>query len=255
VTVDDSLAATIQEVAGNAWPASIVQVVDGWRLRTTPGVEARRSNSVLPIVDGGRLTLEKKLAVVDEFYAERGNPVRFELSPAAVPEGLEDVLAARGFEVELEIDIMVGDLDEVALRSEKPGGPQVRVDEEPGEAWLDTMLGVTARGERGTLKAAVLDRIAPPARYASVADGDRTIAVGMSVREREWLGIFSMATLPEARRRGAARAILHALASTGLREGASRAYLQTDIGNTVSHALYEGIWFETAYRYHYRVRR
>lgn len=249
------LAATIQEVAANAWPASMTQVVDGWRLRTTPGVEARRSNSVLSLEDAGRMPLEDKLALVDEFYAERGLPVRFEVSPATVPAGLDEVLAARGFEIELDIDIMVGDLAEVASHSSKPGGPDVIVEATPSEAWLDTMLGVTARGERETLRDAVLDRIAPPARYASVADGDRTIAVGMSVREREWLGIFSMATLPEARRRGAATAILHALTSTGLREGATRTYLQTDIGNAASHALYEDIGFTTAYRYHYRVRR
>ncbi len=253
--MDESLAATIQEVAANAWPASIVQIVDGWRLRATAGVEARRSNSVLPIMDGGRVPLEAKLALVDEFCEAHRIPTRFEVSPAAVPKGLDDVLAARGFEIELEIDIQVGDLAEVASRSSSRGGPDVRVEEEPDERWLDTMLGVTARGERETLRDAVLDRIAPPARYASVADGDRTIAVGMSVRERGWLGIFSMATLPEARRRGAARAILHALASDGLRGGATRAYLQTDIGNAASHALYEGIGFSTAYRYHYRVRR
>ncbi|HEY7282797.1 MAG TPA: GNAT family N-acetyltransferase [Actinomycetota bacterium] len=253
--MDERPAATIQEIAANAWPSSMSQVVDGWRLRTTPGVEARRSNSVLPLVDGGRLSLEDKLAIVDEFYAERGLPARFELSPATVPAGLDDVLAARGFEIELEIDIMVADLAEVASRSARDGAPDVRVEEEPSEAWLDTMLGVTARGERGTLRVAVLDRIAPPVRYASAADGERTIAVGMSVRERGWLGIFSMATLPEARRRGAATAILHALAQDGLRGGAARSYLQTDIGNAASHAVYEAIGFATAYRYHYRVRR
>ena len=255
VEVSAALAPTIQEIAANAWPASIVQVVDGWRLRTTPGVEARRSNSVLPNADGGRLSLEAKLAIADEFYAERGLPVRYEVSPAAVPQGLGDVLAARGFEIELEVDIMVAELAEVASRTSNAAGLDVRVDETPDGRWLDTMLGVTARGERGTLRAAVLDRIAPPARYAWAADGDLAIAVGMSVRERDWLGIFSMATLPEARRRGAATAILHSLADDALRGGATRTYLQTDIGNAASHALYEGIGFAAAYRYHYRVRR
>jgi GNAT superfamily N-acetyltransferase len=253
--MDDALAPVLQEVAANAWPASIVQVVDGWRVRATPGVETRRSNSVLPIADGGRLALEEKLAAVDEFYAVRGMPARFEVSPAAVPSELDEVLAARGFQVELDIDIQVAELAEVEARSANNGGPEVTVDQTASDSWLGTMLGVMARGEAGRLRDAVLDRIAPPARYASVADGDRTIAVGMSVREREWLGIFSMATLPEARRRGAAKAILHALASTGLREGASRAYLQTDVDNAASHALYEGIGFRTAYRYQYRVRR
>jgi GNAT superfamily N-acetyltransferase len=189
------------------------------------------------------------------FCAGRGIPTRFEVSPAAVPAGLDEVLAARGFEIELEVDIQVADLDEVASRSSNRAGPDVRVEEQPGDAWLDTMLGMTARGERGTLRGAVLDRIATPARYASVTDGDRTIAVGMSVREREWLGIFSMATLPEARRRGAATAILRALSERAIQEGATRAYLQTDRSNPVSHALYEGLGFRTAYGSHYRTKR
>jgi GNAT superfamily N-acetyltransferase len=249
------LAPIVEEIAADAWPAAIVEFLDGWRLRATPEVEVRRSNYVLPNSDGGTQPLEEKLDAVEEFYVVRGLPVRFQISPAA-PDGLDDELARRGFEVEAPVDVMVADLDEVIRRSDVGSNEvEVTVAADASEPWLDTLLGITARGERGTFRAAILDRINPPVWFASVLEGDRVLAVGMAVAARGWAGIFSMATLPEARRRGFATGILGALSRSALELGATRAYLQTDRGNAASHALYEGIGFATAYGYHYRTRR
>ena len=247
------VARAVEELAANAWPASIVQIVDGWRLRATPGIDARRSNSVLPTGGSSAIDLDDKLALVDAFYAARELPVRFQMSPAAVPADLDELLAERGLGIEAPVDVMVADLAEVDASA--TGGTAVEISDEPEDVWLDTMLGITARGERWLLRSAVLDRIGPSARYAWVPDGDRAIAVGMGVVERGWLGIFSMATVPDRRRRGHARSVLHALAEFGLTAGATRAYLQTERGNATSHALYEGAGFRTAYGYHYRTRR
>ena len=79
-------------------------------------------------------------------------------------------------------------------------------------------------------------------------------AVGMGVIEAGWLGIFSMATLPAFRRRGAARAILRTLAVWAQLYDAQYAYLQVMAHNTVAQALYAGAGFVTAYGYHYRVK-
>jgi ribosomal protein S18 acetylase RimI-like enzyme len=251
-----ALARELEEIAANAWPASIVQHVDGWRLRATPGTGARRSNSVLPLGGHGRIPVDDKLAIADEFYGERGLPVRFQLSPAADPPTLDDLLAQRGYEVDIRVDIQVADLAEVTARSARQGVASTdSLDPEPGDEWLDVLLAITARGERETFRAAVLDRIAPPARYAAVRHGDRIVAVGMGVIERGWLGIFSMATVPEARRRGAATTVLHMLAKAGANLGATRAYLQTESTNDAAHTLYEGLGFSTAYGYHWRTKR
>jgi len=251
---ETSLALEIEEVAANAWPASIVQHVDGWRLRATPGIEARRSNSVLTLGGGLGLGLDEKIAIAAEFYERHRLPVRFHVSPASVPAGLDEALAGTGFEIEAPVDLMVADVDAILGRS-RPDGPPVTLRDEPDADWLAALNSVISRGDDATLRRLVLDRIAPPVRYAAMLDGGRTVAVGMSVIERGWLGIFSMATLPDARRRGAATAVLRTLAERGVADGASRAYLQTDRGNAASHSLYEGLGFTTAYGYHYRTKR
>jgi ribosomal protein S18 acetylase RimI-like enzyme len=63
-----------------------------------------------------------------------------------------------------------------------------------------------------------------------------------------------MLTVPEARRRGAARAILAALARWGANRGATRAYLQVEHDNAPARALYEASGFLPAYDYHYRTK-
>jgi GNAT superfamily N-acetyltransferase len=77
----------------------------------------------------------------------------------------------------------------------------------------------------------------------------------MCVADGEWLGIYSMATRPEARRRGLATAVLRELARTGRELGAARGYLQTERTNAASHALYGRVGFAIAYGYHYRTKR
>jgi ribosomal protein S18 acetylase RimI-like enzyme len=250
------LVRAVEEVAANSWPAAIVEMLDGWRLRATPSVTVRRSNSVLPNGGAGRVPLESKLAAVEDFYAGHDIPARYQVSGAAVPESLDDVLASRGFEIEAPVDIMVARLDQVeALTRGREIADGVGIESEPSEEWLDAMFEVAPRGERDVFRAAILDRIDRPVRYASVLDGREALAVGMCVADGDWLGIYSMATHPEARRRGFATAILRSLAQSGRRLGATRAYLQTERTNGPAHALYERVGFATAYGYHYRTKR
>ena len=249
------LVRVVEDVAADAWPAAFVRLVDGWRLRATPGVEVRRSNSVLPIGAGG-MNIEAKLAAADGFFAEHGIRPRYQISPAAVPPELDGLLAERGFEIEMESDVQVGELAVLVERSRgRAPGIEVAVDPTPTEPWLDTFLELTARGERSVFRSAILDRIDRPVRYASVPGADGVMAVGMGVVVDSWMGIFSMVTRPEARRRGCASAILRELATAGGAIGAERAFLQTERTNAASHALYEGLGFATAYGYHYRTAR
>ena len=86
----------IEELAANAWPADVVQHLDGWRVRYAHGV-TRRINSVWPNLDFGRHPLADKIALVEAFYARRQAVSRFQICPAAQPEELDSVLAARGY--------------------------------------------------------------------------------------------------------------------------------------------------------------
>jgi GNAT superfamily N-acetyltransferase len=61
-----------------------------------------------------------------------------------------------------------------------------------------------------------------------------------------------MGTRRDARRRGAATSILHALARWGHGRDAARMYLQVEAMNDGARQLYTRAGFEMAYRYHYR---
>ncbi|MBW8010643.1 MAG: hypothetical protein FVQ83_05285 [Chloroflexi bacterium] len=82
----------IEELSANAWPTDVVQVVDGWRLRYAASV-SRRLNSVWPNLNGGKITLERKLDIVEDFYSRRGVRTRYQMCPAARPK--EDTRGAR----------------------------------------------------------------------------------------------------------------------------------------------------------------
>jgi GNAT superfamily N-acetyltransferase len=77
-------------------------------------------------------------------------------------------------------------------------------------------------------------------------------AIGLGVLERGWAGVYAMGTRREVRRRGAATAVVHALACWAQRHSASRMYLQVEAANDGARQLYTRAGFETAYRYHYR---
>jgi ribosomal protein S18 acetylase RimI-like enzyme len=241
----------IEELAANAWPAPVVQLMGGWRLRFAWGI-TRRANSVLPNDFNGAPDLDERLALVEAFYARRGLPARYQISPAARPAGLDAVLADRGYRRHLRILVLSAELATVRDRLEVPGD-RVVVAGEPDAAWLDTMRAMLGYYGDGAVAGRMLDSIGPPAGFASVRRAGRPLAIGRAVAERGFAGVFSMATVPEARRQGLGEAVLAALAGWAARHGATRLYLQVDDDNQAALRLYGHAGFEPAYAYHYRV--
>ena len=84
----------IEELAMNAWPAELIEPLDGWWMRWHR-MTSRRVNSVWPNAWGGRIPLAIKLEKVEQFYMLREQPARYQICPAALPEGLDDVLEVR----------------------------------------------------------------------------------------------------------------------------------------------------------------
>lgn len=76
--------------------------------------------------------------------------------------------------------------------------------------------------------------------------------MGRAVAERGWAGIFSMGTVPEARRQGAARALLTALVRWAASQDAHTLYLQVEEANAAARGLYEGVGFTVSHPDHDR---
>lgn len=242
----------VEELAANAWPAAVVQVIDGWRLRFNWNI-TRRANSVWPNGVGDCHTLAEKLVWVEAFYARWGSPPRYQICPAAQPGDLDVVLAERGYTTEARTAVQIASLPTVLAKTETDFARNATVSETYDEAWFaayceaEAVSDQAAEGRRG-----ILGRIGPRVGYALLWLEGQPAGMGLAVMERGWVGVFSMATQPQFRRRGFATAVLYALAEWGQTQGAEQMYLQVMEDNAPARALYEKVGFETLYHYHYR---
>lgn len=252
----------LQERSARALPAEHVEDVGGWVLRCAPGC-SWWVNSALPYRDADGAELARRVAAVERFYASSDTLVRFQISPGACPPELDRMLEARGYRRESPMSLQVATAETVLERL--ADGTKVATTETLPEAeveltahvttsWFDTWLDVHGRGCDPTAEWALLERVRPPAAYACVRSGGKVVAVGRSVADEGFAGVFGMATLPEARGAGAARAVLAALAAWARVQRADRLYLQVEPGNGPAVRLYETAGFAEVCRYHYRAR-
>jgi N-acetylglutamate synthase len=230
----------LEAVAYEFWRAPEVEELDGWRLRFGHGITGR-ANSVWP--NGfGTLPLASKIDRAEAWYRERGQPTLFQLTAAAQPAGLEDALAQRGYELRgAPVSVETASLDEVLARTSGEAEVAQRLD----DAWLELWAG-----SRGFADLAVARELLTLGDVAFARVGDT--AVGRGVVAHGWLGITSMVTLPGARRRGHARAIVHSLARWSRERGCARAMLQVESTNEPARDLYAGAGFVPQHEYHYR---
>jgi N-acetylglutamate synthase len=245
----------LDELGANAAAATTVQIIDGWWLRAAPDYPFRRCNSALPY-SGDHIGLEARIGMVEDFYRQRELPVRFQMSPVALPFGLDDELETRNYEIEEPTLVLTADTGRVTQRTLRDEASAVTVGEGIDEFWAAEFA--TAFGDddvgRDRLRAyAHLLRHLGPAVGTAVLPVDETpSAIGLGVLERGWMGVYAMGTRREARRRGAATSVLHALSDWGQTRGAAHTYLQVESTNDAARQLYVRAGFEIAYRYHYR---
>ncbi|WP_051899321.1 GNAT family N-acetyltransferase [Sciscionella sediminilitoris] len=240
----------LQERVAKANPAEHVEHLGQWWLRRSAG-PSWWTATVLPHGETDAAELAARIAAAERFYAEAGTPARFQISPGACAAELDAVLAARGYRASGAVSLRAAVTEEVrALRA--PEGPPAQVREDPSAAWFAAWRTVHGHGGDPGTERDMLERVRQPSAYASVLDGSEVIAVGRAVAEAGWAGVFGMATLPKARGRGAARAVLCSLADWAGTHAAPRMYLQVESGNQAAVRLYERLGFAELCRYHYR---
>jgi GNAT superfamily N-acetyltransferase len=238
----------IEHVAHRAWPPLQVEELDGWLLRAAGGVTGR-ANSVWPRA-AGSLGVDDKLAAAERFYARHGLPVVVQLSVTSQPSGLAQLLADRGYAVRAAPRAV--QVAPVAAAAAVGDPTAVRVTDVADESWYAVVSAVNGAFARHASTArALVAGVTQPSAYAVLTLDGAPAAAGRAVLDNRWVGIANMATLPDFRRRGAARAVLAALAGWGSGRGASMAYLQLEADNDAAPSLYTKAGFTTCYEYSY----
>ncbi len=242
----------VEACAANALPASHLQIVDGWRLRYNHGV-TRRANSVLAEAHGDS-SLGEKFTLVDTFYRRFGVSPRFQITPVSQPNDLAEASRDYGYHHAESVDVLSAPLATLK-RYAQATGEMPNTSPTLGTTWFDLYSCIEPHeGFKAEVKKRMLTHLVTPALFLTAVDQGKPVAVALGVVERGHLGVFNVATHPDARRRGAATTMLACLAGWAERQGATNVYLQVSRDNVPAQTLYRQLGFSRLYQYHYYER-
>ena len=230
-------------------------MLDGWVLRFTRGF-TKRANSVTPLYPPAQPPAEK-IRYCENLYAREGLRTVFRMTTVSEENGLDDLLAARGYECidptqVLHRSLATGEFDVAGAFSVVPVASflatYANVQERPH---------IDARSARSAseLHRAILRAIRSETVFGSIIEDGEPAACGMAVVEREVVGLFDIVVHPECRRRGHGRALVESLLKHAAEKGARTAYLQVLNDNIAAQTLYMALGFEPLYEYRYRVSK
>ncbi len=236
----------MERAAALAWPAERLTAMDGWILRESGG-GSRRANSVLPLAFCGR-DADQGIAHVEAHYRACGLPAYFQVSEIAAPNDLDSRLAARGYALEEPTLLMAKELAVV------PGSGDVEMRHSPDAEWL-AIYGGELTPDRRAAAPSVLARVpAPRAYFLARNGGGDCVATALGVIVDGITIVECVATYAPARRQGHGAHVMRALERWAGGAGSREIALQVVARNSAALALYRGLGYQMASRYHYRVK-
>lgn len=272
-----------EELTLNAFPVLHTEVYDGWILRFSGG-EGYQGNCISPLYLSTR-AYEDKIDYCENKFREKGLPCVFKMTPN-VPAALDQQLAMRQYELEDKTYIMECSLtSEDSLSSEEAqvlpsGSPtgedgaqennilaktEIRLSREIDDNWLEAFLTLEGMDKDicPETARAMLNAIRKPVYCAALyeneishgsnADCGRIVGCCLGVVEDNKIGIYDIRVESSFRQNGIGARICRAIMEEGKKEGAQKAFLHVSASNRPAVRLYQGLGFEEAYTYWYRV--
>jgi N-acetylglutamate synthase len=239
-----------EEALIDAWPAAETEDLDGWFMRASGG-PSHRANSVATLEAGSQLALEARIARAEAWYEARKRAPMFHVGPCVAPAELDHVLVERGYRKQGEAVVAVASPE--LVRERCPVLFSARIESKLSDTWLRTALDGGRFASSREVLLGILKRLGSRCRFATSFDAAGTPAAAcLAISSEDRLGVYAMFSVPSQRRRGAARALLHALAEAALEERMRELYLLVETANAAARALYAQCGFQDLYRYHYR---
>ncbi len=236
-----------EEACLAARPSGVEVVLGGWLLRAAGG-PTRRVNSINPL-RGWRDAPETVIAQAARLYGGLGRPLIVRV-PGLAPE-MAACCDQLGYSVAGEACTLWAGLTGHAT----PVGDGITLLPRPDAPWFAAWAACEGIGAGPVLDLYrdSLGRIVVPAAFARRQVGGEPAAVAYAAVHRGLLVFESVVTRPDRRRQGHAAAVIRALMSWGVGEGATGACLQVAAENAPARTLYHALGFtQELYRYDYR---
>ena len=234
----------IEPAAVRGWPALESRALDGWLWRHTSGGSIR-ANTVAAL-DYSGADIEQSIDTMEGWYRERGAPVAFTISDVSMPADLDARLDARGYRRGESHVTMAKRVDPEATLPER-----VSVGVQPTNGWMDAYLSGLSEDRRG-IAPKLIANLPRSAVFISHDIGGVAGSSGLTVIDGRVASVQCMATLPHARRKGGAQAVLGGIEAVAAQNRVEWLYLQTSHDNTAARTLYARLGFEVVGHYHVR---
>jgi ribosomal protein S18 acetylase RimI-like enzyme len=238
----------LEELTLNAWPALTNLLFDGWVLSFSEGY-TRRANSIHPLYPS-TLPLADKIATCAAAYAAHAQETVFKLTSGAHDAELDATLERLGYASAGTSSVQIADLSALEL----PPDLSVVVRSELEDAWLADFNRLSGTPERfhPTMQR-MLAKIAPAHAFASISVDGQSVALGLAVAERGYVGLFDIVVDATVRNQGLGRRLVAGLLHWAREHGATQAHLAVVADNAPALHLYARLGFKETYRYWYRI--
>jgi ribosomal protein S18 acetylase RimI-like enzyme len=212
-----------------AWPALQTARIDGWLWRGSGG-GSQRANSVSTIDFTGNDPLAV-INTVEARYHAIGGVARFQTFDETQPPMLPDLLRARGYRRSEDTTTM--------FKRPQPGPPPQDVEQRDAAwpAWLDTYTGAITPNRR-MVNTQILAGVPAPRRFFGCGRDGRIVATGLCVVGFGCAVVECVATRGDARRQGAAAAVMGTLEAWAATQAVDLVGLQVVSSNTPAVELY-----------------
>lgn len=242
----------------NGFPAEMQRADGAWLSRLSPGVPARRVNSLNCLDPNDDADVAARLEETQALFAR--HDVVFHLRQTVLtPPALVAHVDERGWLSAGDTDVWSRAIPDEVATPEPACEPGLEISDCPLADWLAAFARVGGTRPETVAPGAVEQLGAALARIASRriclvargADGV-PVAVAIVVADRDLLGIYDLAVDPGARRQGLGTLMVRACLAHGERSGCRTAWLQVTRENRAARALYRRCGFADAYSYRYR---
>lgn len=238
-----------EEIMLNQWQPLHTMLYDGWVLRFANGY-TKRANSVNPL-SIPRGDIREMIKACERIYTAQRLDTVFRLTPFSQPKYLDDLLAAKNYEVIDPVSIQRLELTHIR----QPEHDQVMIHQEVSDEWIDQyslFSGVDAK-HKSTMKLMLSHQLAVKGFFTIIQNGEAA-ACGIGMVERGVLGIYDIVTSPKYRNQGLGEQLLLHILNWGKEQGATQSVLAVLASNMPALKLYQKLGYVEIYPFWYRVK-